>query len=260
MSVIYLYGFVPDGTELPPGGLLGVADAEVERLEGPGFAAVVSRVESSEYHGQALEENAADVEWMAEQGLSHEQVVAWFVDHAPGILPSRLMTLFSGEEALRGLLEREAERVRGELGRLAGLREWDLRVGHDPKRLLQHLGEVSEEVGRLDREIEAASPGKRFLLEKKRRDLARTEGRDAAHRMSHKLLDALRPHARDVVTMDPPSDATPTTLNAAFLVDRDGEAALHARVRDGRERLEPLGLSIQITGPWAPYRFMRENG
>lgn len=259
MSVMYLYGFVPEGTDMPPGGLLGVADAEVERIDGPGFGVVVSRVESEEYSPEALEQNCADVEWMAEQGLSHEQVVAWFVDHA-AILPSRLLTLFSGEESVRAMAERESDRIRDELGRLAGLREWDLRVGHDAQRLLEHLGEISEEVGRLDREIEAASPGKRFLLEKKRKDLARTEGRDAARRMARDLLDSLRPLAREVVTLDPPADATPTTLSAAFLVDRDGEAALGDAVADARARLEPLGLTISITGPWAPYRFMHEHG
>jgi hypothetical protein len=258
MSVIYLYGFVPDDVAPPPGGLLGVGDVEVERVDGPGFGAIIGRLESDDFRPDALERNCANVEWMAEQGLLHEQVVAWFVDHA-AILPSRLLTLFSGEASVRAVLDREADRIRAELDRLAGLREWDLRLGHDPTKILQHLGEISEEVGRLDREIEAAGPGKRFLLEKKRKDMARTEGRDAARRMAHDLLDVLRPHARDVVTLDPPADATPTTLNAALLVDREGEAALAAELDGARERLEPLGLTIAVSGPWAPYRFMREH-
>ncbi len=258
MSVIYLYGFVPDATELPARGLLGVADAPVERVDGPGFAAVVSRIESEEFSGAALERNGADVEWMAEQGLAHEQVVAWFVDHA-SILPSRLLTLFSGEPSVQETMEREADRIRGEIGRLDRLREWDLRIGSHAERLLAHLGEVSEEVGRLDREIEDASPGKRFLLEKKRKDLARTEGRAAARRMARELLDAIRPRTREVVTLDPPSDAEPTTLNAALLVERGEEEPLFEQLARERERLEPLGITVALTGPWAPYRFMREH-
>lgn len=258
MNVIYLYGFVPDRTELPPGGLLGVADAPVERLGGPGFAAIVSRVDSDEFRGESLERNAADVEWMARQGLSHEQVVGWFVDHA-SILPSRLLTLFSAEAAVQETMERESERIASELERLDGLREWDLRVGSDSERLLEHLGEISEEVGRLDREIEEAGPGKRFLLEKKRKELARTEGRTAARRLARELLDTLRPRARDVVTLDPPSDAAPATLSAALLVERAEEPALFDHLAGERERLEPLGLTLTLTGPWAPYRFMREN-
>lgn len=258
MSVIYLYGFVPEDTELPETGLLGVADAEVERQEGPGVAAIVSRVDPAEFQGEALERNCADVEWMARHGLSHEQVVAWFVDHAT-ILPSRFLTLFSGRESLRVVMERESERIRAEMNRFRDLREWDLRVGYDAERLLSHLGEVSEEVGALDREIEVASPGKRFLLQKRRKDLARTEGRGAARRLANELLTELRPHARDVVTLTPPTDAEPTTLNAAFLVDREAESELREHVAREKERLEPLGLDIRLTGPWAPYRFMEKD-
>lgn len=258
MSVIYLYGFVPEHTELPETGLLGVDDSEVERVDGPGVAAIVSRVDPDAFQGEALERNCADVEWMARHGLSHEQVVAWFVDHAT-ILPSRFLTLFSGRESLRVAMERQADRIQAELDRFADLREWDLRVGYDAERLLTHLGEVSEEVGALDREIEAASPGKRFLLEKRRKDMARTEGRGAARRLGQALLSELRPHARDVVTLTPPTDAEPTTLNAAFLVDRSAESALREHVAREKERLEPLGLDIRLTGPWAPYRFLEDD-
>lgn len=258
MSVIYLYGFVPEDTGLPETGLLGVDDSEVERVDGPGVTAIVSRVDANEFAGEALERNCADVEWMARHGLSHEQVVAWFVDHAT-ILPSRFLTLFSGREALRVAMERQADRIRAELERFAELREWDLRVGYDAERLLSHLGEVSEEVGALDREIESAGPGKRFLLEKRRKDMARTEGRGAARRLAEELLAGLRPHVRDVVTLKPPTDAEPTTLNAAFLVDRSAEPTLREHVAREKDRLEPLGLDIRLTGPWAPYRFMEEN-
>lgn len=258
MSVIYLYGFVPEQTVLPERGLLGVGDSEVERVEGPGLAAIVSTVESDEFRGEALERNCADVEWMARHGLSHEQVVGWFVDHAM-ILPSRFLTLFSGRDAVREVMSREADRIRAELDRLGDVREWDLRVGYDSERLLAHLGTVSPEVGRLDREIEEAGPGKRFLLEKRRQDLARTEGRAAARRLARELMEALRSHARDTVTLTPPADAEPTTLNAAFLVERESEPELRDRVARERERLEPLGLTIRLTGPWAPYRFMEEH-
>lgn len=255
MSLIYLYGFAPSEAPMPEQGLLGVVDTEVEAITEGAATAVVSRVPESVFAGENLERHCADVDWMASLGLSHEQVVAWFVDHA-SILPSRLLTLFSSESALREAMARESDRIRGELDRFAGLREWDLRVGFDADRLTDHLGEVSDEVAGLDREIEAASPGKRFLLEKKRKDLAGTETRAAARRLSRGLLDTLSDLAVEVTTLDPPADQEPTTLNGALLVEQDREAELRRRVEEERERLEPLGLNIRFTGPWAPYRFM----
>jgi hypothetical protein len=44
--------------------------------------AVAARLPSEEYGSGALEQNSGDVEWMAEQGLRHEQVIAWIESRA----------------------------------------------------------------------------------------------------------------------------------------------------------------------------------
>lgn len=255
MSVLYVYGFAPPATELPPGGLLGVGDAEIELVPYDGFAAVVGRLPEDEYAGEALERHGTDVEWMAEQGLRHEQVVAWFVDHA-SILPSRLLTLFSSRAALDARAHADADRVRAALDRFAGLREWDLKVGFEAAVLEEHLGEVSDEIRRLDAEMEAAAPGRAFLLRKKRADLARTEARAAAVRLARQLLDDIAAHAVEVARLTPPADQAPVVLNAAVLLSREREgAALEVAERE-TDRLGRLGLVVRYTGPWAPYRFI----
>lgn len=258
MAVIYLYGFTGSGTVLPEQGLLGVGDVEVElvELEAPaGVAAAVGRITSPDFTGEALESRADDLEWMAEQGLRHEQVVAWFVDN-DGILPSRLLTLFSSEEALRARTAEEADSIRARLDRFTGLDEWDLKVAYDSAALIEHIGEVSGEVAELDRALATATPGKKFLLQKKRQDLARTESRAAARRLARELLDALRPLAEEVRAVDPPGDDVPVVLNAALLVHRERRPELSDAALEARSRVERLGLRPSLTGPWAPYRFL----
>jgi hypothetical protein len=258
MSVTYLYGCVPPAMDLPEGGLLGVGDTEVELLPADGFAAVISSLPEAEFGGAGLERNCGDVDWMAGQGLRHEQVIAWFVDHA-SILPSRFLTLFSSTDALRDRLEREGDGIREALGRFEGLREWDLKVGYEASRLEEHLGEVSAEIRRLDDEIGQAAPGKAFLLTKKRRDLARTEGRAVARRLAHELLASLEPAATEVVRLALTADDTPVVLNAALLIPRSRESEALERATGEARRLGRLGIAVWYTGPWAPYRFL-ESG
>lgn len=257
MSLIYLYGFVPSDVTLPEGSLLGIGDTEVELISLDGFAAAVGRVDEAAYGPEAIEPRTDDLEWMAEQGLRHEQVVAWFVDHA-SILPSRLLTLFSGESVLRDTAGSDADRIRATLDRFGGVREWDLKVAYSADELVAHLGEVSDQVKELDQRIEAAGPGTRFLLEKKRKDLARTESRAAARRLAGELLDEVRPEVEDVVVLRPPGDA-PVVLNAALLVPREREARLRDRVEREAERLGGFGLTVGFSGPWAPYRFLDDD-
>jgi hypothetical protein len=255
MSVTYLYGCVPPATRLPDGGLLGVGDREVALLPADGFEAVIASLPDSEFAGAALERNCGDVDWMAAQGLRHEQVIAWFVDHA-SVLPSRFLTLFSSTDALQESIGRDSPRIREALTRFDGLREWDLKIGYDATRLEEHLGEVSGEIRRLDQEIEQATPGKAFLLTKKRQDLARTEGRAAARRLAHELLAALDPAATEVARLALTADDTPVVLNAALLIPRTREDTAMELANREALRLARLGIAVWYTGPWAPYRFL----
>ncbi len=260
MSPIYLYGFVPTEARLPTGGLLGVGDTEVE-LTGADrlpFRAVISRVDPEEFTGERLERHCADVEWMAELGLHHEETVAWFVDHA-SILPSRVVNLFSSQAKLLEAAARDAGRIERELERFSDTREWDMKVGYDAEALDRHLAEISDEVAALDEEIEAAKPGKQFLLRKKRADVARREGRAAARRLAQELVASLERLAEDARHVVPPSTA-PVLASAAFLVARGREAAFRDRARKETERAKSLGLTVDVTGPWAPYRFLEAPG
>lgn len=257
MSVVYLYGFVPADADLPERGLLGVGDAPVELLPLDGFAAAIGRPDSDVYSAGPLEARTGDMEWMAEQGLRHEQVVAWFVDHST-IVPSRLLTLFSSDDALRDAVATGTE-IRSDLERFTGAREWDLKIVWDPAVFAGHLGQVSDEVAELDRQIAEASPGKRFLLERKRKDIARTEGRVVARQVAVDLLDDLREDSDDAVLLPPPPDNAPVVLNAALLVRTQSEPAVLARAAAARDRLGEIGLTVAFTGPWAPYRFTERS-
>ncbi len=256
-EAIYLYGFVSDGAP-EPDALAGVSGAAIELmpLRG-GVCAVVARVSATDYSGTALEERMQDLSWVAQQGVAHERVVAWFVDRTT-ILPVRLLTLYTGDAALLAEADGRIERLRGELDRLAGLREWDLKVSYRAEVLAEHLGEVSEGIAALDREIEAAPPGRRYLLEKKRADRVRVDMSRAARDRARELLDELASHARQVVVVPPPRNAgeLPVVLAAALLVPENSEAALRDRLSGRKEELESLGFDILLSGPWAPYRFL----
>lgn len=260
-DIIYLYGFVPSGTELPSVGLLGVGGSEVELAELDGIAAVVSRVPAETYGAEALEARLDDLAWVGEEGLRHEQVVAWFVDHAR-ILPVRLFTLFSSADALADDVRARSPELLERLRRIGTRREWDLKVAYDADRLADRLAEVSDAVAELDVHIAEAKPGKRFLLERKREEVARRETRTAANRLATGLLDALREHAVAAVALELPEKAAalPVVLSAALLVEREDEAALGDAVRERAAELGELGVDVDFSGPWAPYRFVREEG
>jgi hypothetical protein len=257
--VIYPYGFVDSGTEAPPGTLEGIDGNPVFLLELDDISAAVSRVSDDRYGKEAVERHSQDLDWVAEQGISHERVVTWFVDRGE-IVPVRLLTLYTSEEHLVEDATKQRDRVLRELDRLDGRREWDLKVTCDAERLEECLGRFSDEVAELDRRIEEANPGKRYLLERKREDAVRSVRKETARRLAGELLDELAELAADTVTVPLPREAEglPVVLSAALLVERESEDRLRERLARETEELEEAGIRAELTGPWAPYRFVED--
>ncbi len=262
-EALYLYGFVARGTPAPPAVLPGVGERVPELLPlGEDFDAVVARLPAAEYGGEALEARLRDLGWVAREGVAHERVVAWFVDHG-AIVPVRLFTLYSDEDALRSEAVQRTSRIVDALHRFEALREWDLKVGYRADRLAERLDEVSEEIRTLDEDIAAAAPGRRYLLERQRADRLRIEIRTAARRLADELLSEARSHAEDVRILAPPARLegdVPVVLSAALLVRRgETEESLGDLVRGRAGVLADLGVDVVFSGPWAPYRFLEEE-
>ena len=258
-ELVYLYGYIPDAEAAELSDLRGIAERAVEaRRCGPAVA-VLSRVPADEYDADRIEARLTDLAWLGEQGLAHERVVASLVDRTT-VLPMRLFTLFSSDEALRAECEQRAEWMRETLARLDGVRQWDLKVSYDAERMLATIGETSDEVASIDAELAQATPGRQYLLRKQRDDVARAAVRKAVGALGEEVLARLSGVTNDVRRMAPPSSVEPgelpVVLAAALLVRREDEAELRSLLADESARLEARGVTVACSGPWAAYRFV----
>ena len=261
-TALYLYGFVPLDAALSGEPTLSGLDGQpVTLVELGGFAAAVSTVDADVYGAGRLEARLKDLAWVGERGVRHETVVTWFADHST-IVPSRLFTLFTSPAALRSVADARAKSIAEALTRFRDLREWDLKVSYDRSRVAEHLAELSDEAAAQEAVIRGASPGKRYLLERKREaDVARqTVG--AVQRVARHLLEELSAVAEDVRELEAPApdDELPVVLGAALLARRSLGDVLDEIVRAASEKLEKRGVHASLTGPWAPYRFIGGDG
>jgi Gas vesicle synthesis protein GvpL/GvpF len=259
-DLIYLYGFAPAGVHAPTNELSGISDQPIELLETNGLTAIISRVDEDTYGSQQIEERLEDLGWVAQQGLAHERVVAWFVDLAQ-IIPASLFTLYSSQRALESSIASQRSVIGAELQRLAGQREWDVKVSYDASALAEHSGNYSEAVRKLDEEIKTAPPGRKYLLERKRTDLAKSEVIRVARELGQQIFEQATPICTDAITLPIPQtgEHLPVVLHAAMLVARDREAELVERLERARDESQSNGVHVTFSGPWAPYRFVRHE-
>jgi hypothetical protein len=141
------------------------------------------------------------------------------------------------------------------------VREWNVKVSYDAAVLSRELGRFSEAVQTLDTEIAEAAPGRKFLLEKKRADLTKSEVARAARVAGQEIVDRVTPLCVETRTLPQPQskEALPVVLHAALLVRREREEQVVGQLESERRELGESGVALSFSGPWAPYRFVRHE-
>jgi len=261
----YVYGIVSSDS-LPETMPSGVDDTRVSLEQRDGVAALVSVLDDADYTPDALERKSGDVEWLSPRAVAHDRVLTWASDHA-AVVPLPMFSLFSGKEAVHTMLRDRATQLSSALARVGAGREYALRVHRVDDELLAVMPSLSPRLAELVQSAEAASPGQRYLLERKLDGEKKSEMRSVTQRIVDEIVSSLAPSALAVARSPIPrvteSDAARGTmvLNAAFLVARDRLEEFQKTLTRlvGERGIEGAGFRFDFTGPWPPYHFVSER-
>lgn len=249
---LYLYAVTRDNTTggTPPAGLAGILEAPVWTIAHRGLSAHVSWVPLDQFGEEPLRRLLEDLEWVERVARAHHHVVETLAEATP-TAPVRLVTVYSGGEQVRDLLDRRHDDFTGLLSRVAGRREWGVKAYVKPAAVAEPGGGGGEE--------SAGSPGTAYLRRRKaslrsRQDLWRTAAERAE--MLHATLEAVAVAGRRHRPQDPHLSGRTDwmVLNGAYLVDAGREEEFAAALAPFREE----GIEVELTGPWAPYSFTEE--
>jgi hypothetical protein len=263
-QVVYVYGVAAGHLDLsgaPP----GVEDARVVAVEDDALAALCSVVAARDYTGELIESRAGDVEWVGPRATAHDAVLTWASDRSD-VVPFTMFTLFSGTDAVRSMLRERRDSLSHALARVRGASEYTLRVFQSNEPVDDAtLAESSPRIAELQRLAAEATPGQRYLLERKLEKAKREERSRAGASVAADVASTLAAHSLGVVrsqlASSPDSEAgARAVLDASFLVKRDREDELRAALGALVERYEPRGFRFEFTGPWPAYHFARAGG
>jgi hypothetical protein len=260
-AIWYVYGIVP--SEMPETTLpVGLDDTGVALERHEGIAAIVSVLDAKQYGPVALETNSGDVEWLSPRAVAHDRVLTWASDHG-AVVPLPMFSLFSGQDAVRTMLSERSSQLASALAKVAKGREYALRIYRVDSELLGAVTSLSPRLSAMAETAVAASPGQRYLLERKLDGEKKSELRSLSQRIVEEIVAELTPHALSVVRSPIPrvADAETATrgtmvLNAAFLVAPDQFEALQRTLTSLVARHGAHGFRFDFTGPWPPYHFV----
>jgi hypothetical protein len=259
-EIWYVYGVVRATFDAAraPGGL---DDVSVELCADRDLAALVSRLDGEQYAPDAIERATENVEWLAPRAVSHDRVLTWASDHGP-VVPLPIFSLFSSAAAVQKMLNGRRAQLSATLERAASGREYALRVYRIDSELTTSAADLSPRLSELRDAAAAASPGQRYLLERKLDAERKTELHSIGTQVSRDVVEALRPLAMDITQSriaprGAPSGDAPLILDAAFLVAPEGLEQFQRELTDIVGRYSARGFRFEFTGPWPLYHFVQ---
>ena len=261
--VSYVYAIVAAGIDASAAPA-GLDEAPVIAVTEGGLAALVSEVEEEGYTPERLSERSGELSWLGPRARAHDRVVIWASDSGPAV-PLPMFSLFRNRQRIQATLRERAGELEETLRRIGRGREYVVRVFRiDAVLANEGVARLSERIASLEQAAAAASPGQRYLIERKLEGERKAEARRIASDVARETLEALSSDALDAVADALPARAAEeaagtAVLNAAFLVAPQTLDSFRATLTDRMDRYGPLGFRFEFTGPWPAYHFVRER-
>lgn len=264
-ELIYLYAIVAPASVaaalLRECRLPGVmADAPLFSIEAAGLVAAVSSVPATAFDEEPLNALAADLERLTPYVVRHEEAVRALLDSA--VIPMAFGTVYRTPEGVAAVLNERADEFQSLLARFQGRQEWGVKVIVNTSRLMRAAEQENDALKALAAEAAAASEGRAYLIARRRQrllaDAAAQLAADTVNDILHDLA-ALSAEAVDDQPGQPPEGAEQLVGKAAFLVDDAAIVAFQEAAAGLDQRYQPRGVRIELSGPWAPYSFVRRR-
>lgn len=258
----YLYCVMRAGGYPSLEGLQGVDAAYgLQPITHGDLVAVVSQVRLDDFGADALKRNLEDLGWIERTARAHDAVLARALT-GDAVVPLRICTIFEDELRVREMLERERAYLLDALDRLNRRDEWSVKVLADLEKVQATMRERSSASAKVSSVSETAdAPGRAFFARKKRDRAASEDASAVAHTAAEHVHIHLRQHAAAATSL-PPQDrrlsqrSGTMMLNGAYLVDRSQADKFAAVVEELRQRECPIGVELELSGPFAAYNFV----
>jgi Gas vesicle synthesis protein GvpL/GvpF len=244
---LYVYGVVwAEAAELP---------ANVELIEHDGLGAIVKPVPLDEYGEDQLHERLNDVRWLEQLARAHEAVLEQALSRMT-VVPLRLCTIYRGPAQVEEMLDAERDVFADALHRLAGRAEWGVKLIAEPGAL--ERAAAGEEAG----DDDALSPGAAYMRGKSREAREREELDRIAGEWAEEVHDRLARRATEalvnpVQNPEVSGHVGDMLLNGVYLVPDDEVDDFRAEVEALAREFEAAGASVELTGPWPAYNFVK---
>lgn len=227
--------------------------------------AITSEVSVEEFSSEEVQKKAKDdLEWIKGKVQIHEDVVERAMRSNNStiipVIPMQFGVIFRTKEKLQETLCNNLEKFRKSLDFLTGKQEWGVKVFLNQNVFGGFLEKGSEELLAKKKEAESLPKGMAFFAKKKivsnideikERELDQVTS-EICESLSQSAIDLYKAKVleKDFTLMN-----EDMILNGFYLIQESKIAEFKERTEKLREKYNPLGIEIEMTGPWPSYHF-----
>lgn len=180
----------------------------------------------------------------------HQRVVE-FSRLRSATLPVKFGVIFKTEDGVRSMLSKSYDDYMSKLIRFQNKDEFGVKV------LIRNQGSrqngQTQNRAKLKNRSKALGEGALYFQKLREEETRRSDELRKWDALRATIREELAKHSDQQASLN--SDLPQILLNSAYLVDRHRRAVFESNVDDIRMRFEPQGLTIHLSGPWAPYSF-----
>lgn len=255
MSLVYVYATACAGSTAPTG-LRGLDDGAVRTVGGGDLVAFVSDVAGRDYAEEPLNAHLADMAWLTPRAVRHQEVNAALSAVCDPLVPLSFGTVFLDVAGVTRMLDERAAELAARFEALRGKAEWIAVVRRDRAAALAAVESDSGPLQLLRSQIEAAPPGRGYLLTRQLEETRRSELRALDAAAIADATDALE-RAQMRLFREPLVEDAGGGMVARFsvLARRDAGGALDGIIAEYAKGWDARGYALELSGPWPAYRF-----
>lgn len=224
------------------------------------FNVVVKYVSVNDFSEENFKRHLSDLVWLESNAREHFGVIRRFMEYGD-VIPFKFGTIFQTENSLKKFITDYSKSLAENFSYIAGKEEWSLKVYCDRKVLTHQIDELSPDAAALEKQIMESSPGKVYLLKRKKTDLIENEMDRICKNYGQTYFDEFN----SLCTANKLSNLLPKEitgredsmiLNATFLLPKRNVTLFNEKLGLLREKDANSGFQVEITGPWPPFNFI----
>lgn len=224
------------------------------------FYAVVKYVSESEFSEKNFKMNLSDIQWLETNARNHIGVINRLMENNT-VIPFKFGTIFQAEASLQKFITDYSGSLAENFDQIRGKEEWTIKIFCNRVALIEKIDDLSEEAANLEKQIMESSPGRAYLLKRKKADLIEMEIDRICKCFGQECFDEFNrlsdsTNLNNLLPKEFTGREDTMILNATFLLNKDKVAEFQQIAATIREKDRNSGFFIEITGPWPTFSFI----